>query len=131
VSAVLSVVVAAVVVFVLSSVYYVVATPFERARLGARAVDRGSQRPQPWKVGLELLRNLILSGVIAGLVRYSDITSVGPTVVLGLVLFVGFPLILLTGSVIWEKTPVATVVLHAGDWLMKLLVIAVIVGLWL
>jgi hypothetical protein len=102
-----------------------------RARLGARAVDRGSQRPQLWKVGLELLRNLILSGVIAGLARYSDITSAGPTVVLGLVLFVGFPLILLTGSVIWEKTPVATAVLHAGDWLMKLLVIAVIVGLWL
>ena len=32
---------------------------------------------------------------------------------------------------IWEKVPTVTALLHAGDWLLKLIVTAVIVGLWL
>jgi hypothetical protein len=31
----------------------------------------------------------------------------------------------------WDKVPTVTAVLHAGDWLLKLLVISAIVGLWL
>jgi hypothetical protein len=34
------------------------------------------------------------------------------------------------GSVIWDRVPPVTALLHAGDWLLKLLVIAAIVGLW-
>lgn len=30
-----------------------------------------------------------------------------------------------------EKVPPVTATLHAGDWLLKLVVISVIVGLWL
>jgi hypothetical protein len=44
-------------------------------------------------------------------------------------LWAGFPLVLLTGSVIWEKVHPATAAMHAGDWLIKLLLIAVIIGL--
>lgn len=46
-------------------------------------------------------------------------------------LWIGFPFVLLTGSVMREKVPPVTAMLHAGDWLLKLLVIAAIVGLWL
>jgi hypothetical protein len=35
----------------------------------------------------------------------------------GLVLWTGFPLVLLTRSMMWDKVPTATAVLHAGDWL--------------
>ena len=44
--------------------------------------------------------------------------------------WVGFPVILLLGSVVHEKVPWRLAVLHAGDWLVKLLLIAVIVGVW-
>ncbi len=37
---------------------------------------------------------------------------------------------LLAGSVIWENVPWKLAALHAGDWLVKLLVIAVIVSVW-
>ena len=32
---------------------------------------------------------------------------------------------------LWEKVPAVTALLRAGDWLLKLVVISVIVGLWL
>jgi Protein of unknown function (DUF1761) len=69
--------------------------------------------------------------VVAGVARTADLHGVGSTVLLGLALWLGFPLVLLTGSMLWDRVPAATALLHAGDWLLKLLVISVIVGLWL
>ena len=53
-----------------------------------------------------------------------------PRCFLGLALWIGFPVILLLGSVVHEKVPWRLAALHAGDWLVKLLLIAVIVGIW-
>lgn len=49
---------------------------------------------------------------------------------IGLFLWIGFPVILLTGSVLWENIPWKVAAIHAGDWLVKLLVISVIVSGW-
>jgi hypothetical protein len=51
-------------------------------------------------------------------------------VVLGLVLWIGFPVVLLVGSVYHEKVPPRLAAIHAVDWLLKLLAIATIVGVW-
>jgi Protein of unknown function (DUF1761) len=51
-------------------------------------------------------------------------------VLLGLALWVAFPVMLLLGSVVHEKVPWRLAALHAGDWLVKLLVISLIVGIW-
>jgi hypothetical protein len=37
--------------------------------------------------------------------------------------------VLLTGSVIWEGVPPVTAAVHCGDWLLKLLLVAVVLGL--
>ena len=42
-------------------------------------------------------------------------------------LWIGFPFVLWTGAVIHESTPVRLAAIHAGDWLVKLLLIGVIV----
>ena len=34
------------------------------------------------------------------------------------------------GAIIWENTPRTLAVIHGGDWLAKLLVVAVIVSVW-
>jgi len=68
---------------------------------------------------------------LSGVARAADLHSVGSTVLLGLTLWLGFPFVLLTGSMMWEKVPAVTAMLHAGDWLLKLVVISVMVGLWL
>jgi len=129
-SYVASVAIAAVAVFVVSSVWYIALTPIEVRVLGPAAPDRGG-RPAPAKALLELVRSAVVATVMAGLARALDLHGVGSTLLLGLVLWVGFPLMLLTGSIMWEKVPPVTAALHAGDWLIKLIVISVIVGLWL
>jgi hypothetical protein len=50
--------------------------------------------------------------------------------VLGLVLFAGFPFVLLTGSVLWDKVDWRLAAIHGGDWFLKLLVISLIIGLF-
>jgi hypothetical protein len=76
---------------------------------------------------IELLRSAITATLVAGLLNATE--ESGPTAgaLLGLALWV-LLLVLLTGSVIWERVPVRNAALHAGDWLIKLLAIGAIVG---
>ncbi|MET3806655.1 hypothetical protein ABIB25_003675 [Nakamurella sp. UYEF19] len=117
---------AAVAAFVFSSVYYAAATPLERRAVGEAALDRG--RPKPWKVLAELLRTAIVASAFAWIADRGGDLDISHAIVLALIIWVGFPLVLLTGSVIWEKVHPATAAMHAGDWLLKLVLIAVIVG---
>jgi hypothetical protein len=128
-NATISVVVAALAVFVASSIWYSALTPIEARALGAAAIDRG--RPSAPKALVELLRSVLVGAVVAGVAHAAHLHGVGSTVLLGLALWAGFPFVLLTGSMIWDKVPTPTALLHAGDWLLKLVLISVIVGLWL
>ncbi|ALG09324.1 DUF1761 domain-containing protein [Kibdelosporangium phytohabitans] len=123
----LGIAVAALAAFVASSVYYALVTPLERRTVGEAALDRG--RPAPWKVLTELARTAVVAAVFAWVADRSGDLSVGHGLVLALILWVGFPLVLLSGSVMWEKVHPATATMHAGDWLLKLLLVAVAVGL--
>lgn len=124
---VVSIAIAALAAFVASSVYYTLTTPLEQRAVGAAAVDRG--RPGPTKVLTELFRTAVTASVFAWIAAQTSQLDLGAGVLLALVLWVGFPLVLLTGSVIWEGVPPVTAAMHAGDWLLKLLLIAVILGL--
>jgi Protein of unknown function (DUF1761) len=104
-----------------------VATPLERRAVGEAALDRG--RPEPWKVLAELLRTAIVASAFAWIAHRGGDLDLSHSIILALIMWVGFPLVLLTGSVIWEKVHPATAAMHAGDWLVKLLLIAVILGL--
>ena len=123
---VLGVVVAAVAAFVASSVYYSVLSPVERRRVGAAAIDRG--RPTPIKVVVELVRTAMVAAVFAFVASRADLMSFPHALLLAVLLWVGFPLVLLTGSALWERVPVPTAVLHLGDWLLKLLIIGAAVA---
>lgn len=79
---------------------------------------------------VELLRSLVVASVLAGLANLLDIVDWTGAFRLGIALWIGFPVILWTGAVIWEKVPSRLAAIHAGDWLLKLLVIGVIVSVW-
>ncbi|MEU0093319.1 DUF1761 domain-containing protein [Kribbella sp. NPDC006257] len=123
----LSIVVAAVAVFVVSSAWYVVFAAPRAAMLGTAP---SADRPPVRNVVLELLRSALVASVIAGLAAHLAISSVAPALLLGLVLFAGFPFVLLTGSVLWDKVNWQLAAIHGGDWLLKLLVISLIIGLF-
>ncbi len=122
----LPVLVAAVVVFVLSSVYY--------GALGARLARlspayAGPGRPAALTAVVEVVRNVVLAVVVTGLLRGLGVDALGPAVGVALVLWIGFPVLLLSGSVFHERVPPLLAAIHAGDWLLKLALIAVAVGL--
>jgi hypothetical protein len=93
------------------------------AQLGA------SEPMPPWKLAVEVLRCLILAAVVAGLASRADVDDWTGGLLLGLALWVGFPLVLWIGAVIHESTPVKLALVHGGDWLLKLLVVGVIVAI--
>jgi Protein of unknown function (DUF1761) len=111
----MSIAVATVAAFLSGGAYYSVLGP------------DADQRMPPWKFAAEVLRCLVLAAVVAGLASQIDVDDWTGGLLLGLVLWVGFPLVLWTGAVIHEGTPIKLAALHAGDWLVKLLLIGVIV----
>jgi Protein of unknown function (DUF1761) len=124
----LAVVVAAVVAFVVSAVYYV-ALSGPLSRLSDAYAETGD-RPSPATIIVELLRNLVVATIVAGLVTLIGVADIGGAILAGLALWAGFPVVILVGSVVHERVPPALAAIHIGDWLLKLLIISVIVTLW-
>lgn len=81
-------------------------------------------------MAVELGRGLILVAVIAGLASEAEIDEWTGGLLLGLALWAGFPFVLWTGAAIHENTPVKLAAIHAGDWLVKPPLVAVIVSVW-
>ncbi|MEU4248668.1 DUF1761 domain-containing protein [Amycolatopsis sp. NPDC026612] len=120
------VLVASVAAFVVSSAWY---TAFGRvwARLSATGA---TARPSPWRMGAEFARTLVLVTVFAVLVRAVGVDGVPGALGLAVLAWAGFPVVILAGSVLHERVPVRLAALHAGDWLLKIAVVAMIVGVW-
>ena len=123
----LAVVVAAVVVFVFAAVYYSVMAGAGK-ELGAAWAQ--GQRPDVRLIAVELAKSLVIALVVAVLVARIGIADAAGAIVLGLALWVAFPLMLLLGSVTRENVPWQLAAIHAGDWIVKLVVISVIAAIW-
>lgn len=114
--------------FVSSAVYYVVLSD-QLAGVSAAAAA-AAERPPPWEIGAELLRTLVLTAVVAGLASETGADDWTGGLLLGIALWIGFPLVLWVGAMLHERTPWKLAAIHAGDWLLKLPVVAVVVSVW-
>lgn len=114
-------------VTVFSAVWYI---SLRRQASGLGAAWAQRSRPPRWQVPLTLIRSLIVAVVVSWLVTSLRIADAAGAVGLALALWVAFPVILLVGSVTQENVPWRLAAIHAGDWLAKLLIIAVMVSLW-
>lgn len=124
---VLAVLVSAAVAFVASGAYY--------AALGSRLAQlspayAGPRRSAPVTAVVELVRGGIVAAAVAWLAGGLGIGGAAQAVGFALVLWVAFPAVLLSGSVFHERVPMALAVIHAGDWLLKLVLITGIVTVW-
>lgn len=115
--------------FVLSTGYYV-ALGRRYAELRGLSPEAAAASPPAWRVLVELLRSLVVATVVAGLADLLGISTWTEAIALALALWVAFPVVLLVGSVTWDDVPPALASIHAGDWLLKLVAIASIVGPW-
>lgn len=87
-------------------------------------------RVSPWAVVAEIVRDFVLTYVVARLVARLSDAGWRNAIGLGAWLWLGFPLMLLSGSVMWQGVSWKIGAIHAGDWLAKLLLITAIVGAW-
>jgi hypothetical protein len=122
-----AIIAAAVAAFVLSSVVYV-GLGRQLAALSPAYAD--TTAPPAWKIAQEPVRNLVIAAVVAGLADLLMVTDLAGAGLLALALWVAFPAMILAGSVIHENVPPKLATIHAGDWLIKILLITVVVSLW-
>jgi hypothetical protein len=112
--------------FLIGFVYYGVVgvpEPADAARSGV------ATRPG-WRLPVvELARNLVLAAVVIGVAAAADVSTAAGGLLLGLLLWVGFPLVLWTGAMFHENVALRTALVHGGDWLLKLLAIGLVAGL--
>ncbi len=73
---------------------------------------------------------LVIAFATAFLVGLTDISGFVPAAGLGLLLWVGFCATQWIGSILGEDVPVQLAAIHAGDWLLHMLIITVIVAIW-
>jgi hypothetical protein len=124
---VLAVAAATVAAFALSAVWYGTLSGV-LGRLSPAYADSGAMRPG--QILLEVLRCAVVATVLALACARMDVTGVGAALLVTLLTWAGFPLVLLTGSVLHERVPWRLAAVHAGDWLIKLVAVTLIVGLW-
>lgn len=106
--------------FLISAVYYS-AVP--------AAAESPPQRPMAALMLVELARSLAVAALVAGLLSAADRSGPGAGALLGLSLWI-LPVLLLAGSVFHEGVPMSRAAVHAIDWLIKLVAIGAIVGLF-
>lgn len=119
--------VAAVCAFAISSLYY---SPLLLGNVW-RAVDpvASSMTFPPWKGVVEIVRTLGITFVMARLLLLLGTNDVKSAIQLALWIWFGFSALMWVGAIIWEGTPWQVAAIHSGDWLLKTLLIAVIIGL--
>ncbi|MFD6055727.1 DUF1761 family protein [Agromyces sp. NPDC060279] len=125
--ALLGVALATIASFAASAVLY--ATP-PVARLIASSSTPRPGIPAVVQMLLVVLRSLLVSLLVLGLMVAGDWHGAGTGALLGLALAV-IPAVLLLGSVVHENTPVPVAAVHFTDWLAKLVIIGAIVGAFL
>jgi hypothetical protein len=79
---------------------------------------------------IDFLRGFVVAGVLAYLVNTTGVSTWGGSIRLAIILWIGFPVVLLIAPVIWGGQSWKLAVLHSGDWLLKLMVMTVIIGVW-
>jgi heme/copper-type cytochrome/quinol oxidase subunit 2 len=124
-----AIVVAAVAAFVASVVWYAL---FGNAMTELREADQtaaADSGTSAWTVLFVVAQSLVVAFMLAYFVSRLGIVDWQGAVGVGALVWV-FPAAILLGSVVHEGVPLMLAAIHAGDWLVKLLLIAVIVGVW-
>lgn len=123
----LAIAVATVAAFVASTVYY---TVFGAALATQLGTEPSTERPPVWKILVELLRSLTVTIGFTLALTNMDVTGVGGVLLVAGAAWLLFPVAILSGSIVWDSVPWRLAAIHAGDWLVKAVLIALVVGLW-
>jgi hypothetical protein len=125
----LAVVVAAVAAFVASSAWY---TVFGNAWMELHGIDPATAADTAtpaWAMLFVVVQSLVVAFMLAYFVVHLGIVNWKGAVRLGALVWV-FPAMILLGSIVHENVPLMLAAIHAGDWLVKLLLMSVVLCVW-
>ena len=77
-----------------------------------------------------ILGNLVLAFVASYVLIHTGVVSRKRAVMIGLLLLAGCPLVLLPHTISWEDLARRLKSFHTSHWLVKLIVLAVVLGVW-
>jgi Protein of unknown function (DUF1761) len=83
-----------------------------------------------WKMGFDLVRELVVIYVLARLVNGLGVVGWKGALNLGFWLWLGFPAEMLVGASLWDNKPWTLGLIDASDWLVKMLLMAIVVAKW-
>lgn len=122
-----SVLIVTVAAFIVSSIYYIIFNHL-LMKLHGIAPTNTRQNISVVTMLLELGRTLVLAFVLAYFVNALHITQWKGALKLTFIIWLGFPFILLTGSILHENFPWRIAIIHAGDWFIKPLIMILILS---
>jgi Protein of unknown function (DUF1761) len=122
-----AVAVAGLTAFAFSLVWY---SPFLFGSVWTEAKGAAATAMPLWKFFVAPLRELISALLLAWLIGQLGIDGWKGAAGLGFVLWLAFYVVQLAGAVIFDGMPLALGAVHAGDWLGKMLLMAVILSAW-
>jgi len=83
-----------------------------------------------WKPLLDLIREFVVVYVLARFVSRLGIVDWKGALSLGFWVWLGFPVQMLVGASLWDNKPWMLDLIHAGDWLMKMLLESLVLAAW-
>jgi hypothetical protein len=97
---------------------------------GANPAGPANTTIHAWKILIDLVREFFVIYVLARLVDGLGIVDWKGALNLGFWVWLGFPVQMLVGASLWDNKPWTLDLIHAGDWLIKMLLIAIILAKW-
>jgi hypothetical protein len=81
-------------------------------------------------MGVVIAQSIMIALVLAYIIAWSGADSLLGAVWIGVVLRFGLSAMQSVGSMLWEKAPLKMAPIHGGNWLMKIMLICLILGIW-
>ena len=97
---------------------------------GANPAGPANTNIPAWKILIDLVREFVVIYVLARLVSGLRIVDWRAALNLGLWIWLGFPVQMLVGASLWDNKPWTLDLIHAGDWLLKMLLTTLILAKW-
>jgi hypothetical protein len=97
---------------------------------GANRAGTADTAIQAWKSLIDIVREFVVVYVLARFVSGLGIVDWKSALRVGFWVWLGFPVQMLVGASLWDNKPWALDLIHAGDWLMKMLLMALILAKW-
>lgn len=123
----LAAIVAAVVVFLISGLYWAVLTPAYLRRLGRPPEEA---RPTPAQLGVAFVTRVLLAWVLAVFVGWAGAREVGAGAEIGFLAWLGFVIPLAVGQAAFERKPWQVLAIGLPESLIGFVLVGAIVGAW-